>query len=576
MIKKVFRRIVIMFIAIIFVLRSIITFSQDENILINIGSDTMQTFRGIGFNLNQYQPWVDNLPAGNRVNYVKNLVNIWGFNSVVLWGDKWGTECCGANDPRNAVDTTQFEIRENVLQTVRWLHEAGMENMLMMPIRDRPEAQHVDFWTNCALMWKNKGVDITGMSFLNKPNTGHGFQDSGTSRREPDSIVSGIKALKAELELKELSDVKIFGPSVVEWHPRQFATFGDSYDFEDGDTAAYLNPLVADSVAMSSLYAIDMQSYGRGLTNWEYNLASQAGKELWVSLSATDGLNNNMNDPILGPISAGNLLSNLNHGVTLWHHWLLSDLTNTDGSFKQRMFYIVNISTNINPGARLRSCTSDSPDLPSPDMRWNYNLQEDGTVTDWQPDIISAAGENPDETWFIGVVNLSGIRSQHKASDYLGTPLTYHVTIRAEELSPYQVLFNTFKCSDVGGIIPAGTDTMRNGMLEFTLESKDLLVLKSFEKTDMPDYLHDIEDPAKWLKIYPNPAYDKVFVELPGYNGKLRAVVYDLTGKMMCSGNMSNGDALDINNLFGGTYILMIRDEDGNIFRQKLIIHRKY
>jgi len=145
--------------------------SQAEDINIAIGSDTMQTFKGIGFNLTQYQPWVDNLAVGQQETYVKDLVTKWGFNSAVLWGDKWGTECCGENDPRNAVDTTEFEIRENVLQTVKWLREAGMEHLLMNPTRDRYEADHVDLWTNCAWMWRNKGVEITAMSFLNKPNT---------------------------------------------------------------------------------------------------------------------------------------------------------------------------------------------------------------------------------------------------------------------------------------------------------------------------------------------------------------------------------------------------------------------
>jgi hypothetical protein len=549
-------------------------FPQSENLNITIGKDTMQTLRGFGFNLTHYQPWVDNLPALQQEAYVKELVNKWGFSSAQLWGDKWGTPCCGSDqDPRFAADTTQFGIRPNVLQTVKWLQEAGMENILMMPIRDRMEAHHVDFWTNCALMWQHRGVDITAMSFLNKPNTGHGFQDSGTTRREPDSIVSGIKALRRALDLKGFGRVAVYGPSVVEWHPRQFATFGDSYDFEDGDTAAYLYPLLADTAAFNSFSAVDMQSYGRGLTNTEYGLAKDYGKELWVSLSATDGLNNNMNDPILGPITAGNVLSNLNHGVSLWHHWLLSDLTNADGSFKQRMFYLVNISTRITPGARMRQCTSDHADLPSPDMRWNYNLNEDGSVEPWQPDIITTAGENPDGSWFIGIVNLSGIHSQHKASVYAGEPKTYQVRFSAEELNPYQLLFDVYKCSQAGGIMKMGVDTMLHGILELKIDSRDLLVLKSFEKTE-PSSVYDAKSMREWLRIYPNPASEMIHVELPGYTGSFRVSIYDLTGKPWHSGRIENGGILDVTRIPSGTYIFILRDEQNHAFRRKMLIQR--
>jgi len=361
----------------------------------------------------------------------------------------------------------------------------------------------------------------------------------------------------------------------VEWHPPQFATFGDSYDFEDGDTAAYLNAILADPNALNALDAIDMQSYGRGLTNREYQLARENGKELWVSLSATDGLNNNMNDPILGPISAGNILSNLNHGVSLWHHWLMSDLTNNDGGFKLRFKYIANISKNIKPGARMRQCTSDNPDLPSPDMRWNFNLREDGGIEPWQPDIIAAAGENPDESWFISIVNLSGIHSQHKASVYAGTPKSYHVTITSEELSNYRVLFNVSKCTAVAGILPAGVDTMLAGSLELIVNSEESLVLRSFEKTEITSSIGSIRNMEGWLRVYPNPAYDLLTIDLPGYNGTFNVSVYDLTGKLWQSGRISSGETIDVSRIPEGTYILSIRDDANNLYRQKLILQSK-
>jgi hypothetical protein len=172
-------------------------------------------------------------------------------------------------------------------------------------------------------------------------------------------------------------------------------------------------------------------------------------------------------------------------------------------------------------------------------------------------------------------VNLSGIHSQHKASVYAGTPKSYHVTISSEELSNYRVLFNVSKCTAVAGILPAGVDTMLAGSLELIVNSEESLVLRSFEKTEITSSIGSIRNMEGWLRVYPNPAYDLLTIDLPGYNGTFNVSVYDLTGKLWQSGRISSGETIDVSRIPEGTYILSIRDDANNLYRQKLILQSK-
>jgi hypothetical protein len=101
-----------------------------------------------------------------------------------------------------------------------------------------------------------------------------------------------------------------------------------------------------------------------------------------------------------------------------------------------------------------------------------------------EPHVICAAAQNPDNTWSICLNNMTGVHAQHYASYYTqGEALTYDVTIVAEELAGVESLMFNVKSANSGrgGIQDEGTVVMENGVLEISIESLEVLALKSQE-----------------------------------------------------------------------------------------------
>ncbi len=77
-----------------------------------------------------------------------------------------------------------------------------------------------------------------------------------------------------------------------------------------------------------------------------------------------------------------------------------------------------------------------------------------------------------------------------------------------------------------------------------------------------------IEAVKSEIKVYPNPATDKVFVNV---THPVRVAVYNLSGMMVKSKLLeSQNDYIDVNDLPAGMYI--IRSQLSNEFSRKLII----
>jgi len=71
------------------------------------------------------------------------------------------------------------------------------------------------------------------------------------------------------------------------------------------------------------------------------------------------------------------------------------------------------------------------------------------------------------------------------------------------------------------------------------------------------------------LTIYPNPA--KVYVNLPSVEPKSKYQIFDLGGKAILSGNVNQNKKINVNPLTKGLYILVVTQEDGTLFSEKLI-----
>ena len=80
----------------------------------------------------------------------------------------------------------------------------------------------------------------------------------------------------------------------------------------------------------------------------------------------------------------------------------------------------------------------------------------------------------------------------------------------------------------------------------------------------LPTGFEDIT--AEKIKVYPNPAYERIYID---YDRELRVDFYNLTGAKVLESNESD---INISALTRGTYILIIRNEFGEIIRKAKII----
>ncbi len=109
-------------------------------------------------------------------------------------------------------------------------------------------------------------------------------------------------------------------------------------------------------------------------------------------------------------VANSTLLSDLNHGVTDWFFWTWNMFvcmdckpqTITDIKYSTYYYNLTNILGAIDVGAIVRRSTSE-PALPTADMHFNNGSE---------PAITAAAAKNPDGSWGIALVNLTGYHSQ--------------------------------------------------------------------------------------------------------------------------------------------------------------------
>ncbi len=72
------------------------------------------------------------------------------------------------------------------------------------------------------------------------------------------------------------------------------------------------------------------------------------------------------------------------------------------------------------------------------------------------------------------------------------------------------------------------------------------------------------------FSLYPNPAKEVLNIKTTDGVTMTLAQVYDLTGRVVLESNLKN-DSINVQSLMTGTYILLLRDENGKDYSQKFI-----
>jgi len=291
------------------------------------------------------------------------------------------------------------------------------------------------------------------------------------------------------------------------------------------------------------------------------NITLASGKESWVSLAATDDARNNNANWMLPASSAAQYLSDVNHGATHFTHWssgqFIQDGTPSNPIFYGRFYIFKALNEVFDVGSVFRISTSTSY-LYGSDMQWKY-LKE--------PDIISATTKNPDGSFGIGIVNLTGLNAEHRFLNYYSAnEKTIVVTLNIPELANVPSLSLTVSRIRSGEqfITTSEPIVLINGKATISVASMETVALRS----QIPSGLNN--NIADNFKIYPIPSNGSFTIES---EGNFTVSVIDMSGKIAYQ---SKGyDKLPVNlTLSNGFYIVEARNVNGVTHRTKICIQQ--
>jgi hypothetical protein len=439
--------------------------AQNPGFDITVTSETMQEFFGLGISMHSAKTYF--LPSNTSIKQKLYSETFSGFNTFSFWSY--------IENP---------STRDQVIATAK---QYGLKRIIMNPtMRDNTNTaytpmEHANQQLLDVIEYLAAGYPIYGLTVMNKLNT----NESDTRRVDPAWPVEFLKLFSAKLDSAGITGIKLGGPSTIEWAPYVDPTLtgaSHGYGFQPGDNMMYLNAIMNDPDALAILDAIELQSYGWSHTEEVQQLAIQHGKEQWVALSATDGISNNNGDPVLSPVSAANLLANINHGVTHWNYWVWDQLANFNtGELNRRGKVLQHIGKSFQEGALVRKVLSN-PYVFSERMFWNF-YDINNPANNRQPELVAAAAENKDGSFVIGLVNLSGVEAQHFNSKfYAAKAKVVDVNLTFEEFQPNQVAVFQIQRSDPNGAYstPGNAYLFKNKMT-VSINPQDLLILKTGE-----------------------------------------------------------------------------------------------
>ncbi|MGB4848052.1 MAG: T9SS type A sorting domain-containing protein, partial [Saprospiraceae bacterium] len=88
----------------------------------------------------------------------------------------------------------------------------------------------------------------------------------------------------------------------------------------------------------------------------------------------------------------------------------------------------------------------------------------------------------------------------------------------------------------------------------------------------LPVGVEEIKSGMDW-KVFPNPAFDQLTIELANNTKKINVIITDITGKIMYSTTVSGNQIIEVNvkDFLEGVYVVQIQSSEF-IQSQKLIV----
>jgi hypothetical protein len=351
---------------------------------INVQSEPRQTFQGFG--ASQVSKEFGHFsPEPHRSEMADLVYRDLKANILRLWVQ---------SGPEHSVSAMKEAFYADYVDNgvIALIAERGPIKLLLAPARgpDTPKdslpAYAEKLATFIAEMKAEKNIDIAVTGIANEPDWWTGPQ-----------LAETIKALRAELDVRNLKNVEIIAP--------EGASANEILD-------AQLDAIRADTKAWEALSGIASHSYNMAARD---SAAERAhGKAYWMTEACDDGNEHGEDENRAATISA-RFLNDMNHLVTHWIYfkgfsyspdvttddYTASRLSQFDGKTGEivtnfKYYYLKALRDTFDLGATFRRCESEA----EADMVYTYGQK---------PKVCAAAGVNPDGTWGIGIVNLTGV-----------------------------------------------------------------------------------------------------------------------------------------------------------------------
>jgi hypothetical protein len=136
--------------------------------------------------------------------------------------------------------------------------------------------------------------------------------------------------------------------------------------------------------------------------------------------------------------------------------------------------------------------------------------------------------------------------------------LTYNLVNSSTEFEQYNCVFNA------NSLIP-GVYSVQVNVQDFGTPVASNSTTQYFRVNY--DAAMGVNEQSLKARVYPNPTYDKLHLELEGL---VSYVLYDLSGKTILSGAMTSG-TLSLASCEAGTYLMHLMDETGKVSQLKVV-----
>lgn len=307
-------------------------------------------------------------------------------------------------------------------------------------------------------------VNVTGIQ--NEPND--------LERFTPAQIVRVVKRLRADLDKAGLSSVKII--ATENGNP-------------DSSLYAQLDALKADPAAWAALSGIASHSYNMAATDEAAAYITGTKKSYWMT-EASDNGPEAPGDGLRAASLASRFLSDMNHGVTDWIHFVGFEVPDANDNATrilaytpkplaitrfQKYYYYKQLSVAFPVGSVFRKSESTLDG----GMTYTYGKK---------PRVTVAAAKGPDGAWAIGLSNFTSptFTDADDGKDFVVHNSGYHaqtyaVTVRLPELAAVPVLrLEVRRSTATVGDAPAGFAVMRYGTITVpALGPLELVTLRS-------------------------------------------------------------------------------------------------